>query len=94
MLGFIGLSCFLGIFFTVHKEYGYSMGDSFTLAGFVIAVGTLVCSFLLAFHYPRCECWKKKRQGTAGWHLDQDGIPMGDMAANSHGNTHMRKHQA
>jgi hypothetical protein len=60
MTGFIGLSVFLGLYFTIHKEYGYSMGDSFTLAGYVIAVGTLISSLLFAFHYPRCDCWKSK----------------------------------
>jgi hypothetical protein len=58
MSSFIILSLFLGIFFTVHKEYGYSMGDSFTLGGYIIAVGALVCSFLLARHLPTCKCWK------------------------------------
>jgi hypothetical protein len=52
---------FLGIYFTTHKEYGYSMGDSLTLAGFVLAVGSMVCSFLFAQHYRHCECWEKNK---------------------------------
>jgi len=35
---FIALSCFLGVYFTVERSYGYSMGDAFTLSGWVIAV--------------------------------------------------------
>jgi hypothetical protein len=66
MSSFIILSLFLGVFFTVHKEYGYSMGDSFTLGGYIIAVGALVCSFLIWRHLPTCKCWKnyhsKKRR--------------------------------
>jgi hypothetical protein len=54
---FIGLSLFLGLFFVTHKEYGYSMGDSFTLAGYVVAVGALISSFLFACHFSRCRCW-------------------------------------
>ena len=61
MFGFLGLSFFLGIYFTTHKEYGYSMGDPFTLAGFVLAAGSIVCSFLFAQHYRHCECWKKNK---------------------------------
>ena len=58
---FVILSCFLGLFFTLRTEYGYSMGDSFTLAGYVVAVGALISSFLLALHYPRCTCWNRER---------------------------------
>lgn len=58
---FVILSCFLGLFFTLRTEYGYSMGDSFTLAGYVVAVGALISSFLLALHYPRCTCWNRDR---------------------------------
>lgn len=48
MMAFIGLSCFLGVYFTVYTTYGYSMGDSFTLAGFVLAIGTLACGSAMA----------------------------------------------
>jgi len=57
MIGFVTLSCFLGIFFTIHKEYGYGMGDAFTLAGYVVAVGALISTMFFAIHYPRCDCW-------------------------------------
>jgi len=60
MSGFIILSCFLGVYFTTRKEYGYSMGDAFTLAGYVVAVGTLICGFMYASHFPACQCWKRK----------------------------------
>ncbi|EPE35185.1 hypothetical protein GLAREA_10881 [Glarea lozoyensis ATCC 20868] len=60
---FITLSCFLGIYFTVNKSYGYSMGDAFTLAGFVVAVGAMVSSGTMALHYPRCECWGRGKEG-------------------------------
>ncbi len=56
------LSCFLGVYFTVNKGYGYGMGDAFTLAGYVIAVGALVSTAGSAYHYPRCACWKKTKQ--------------------------------
>jgi hypothetical protein len=56
---FVALSCFLGVFFTVKKDYGYSMGDSFTLAGYVVAVGAFVSTAVLAYHYPRCRCWER-----------------------------------
>jgi hypothetical protein len=74
MTGFIGLSVFLGLFFTINKEYGYSMGDSFTLAGYVIAVGALITSLLFALHYPRCDCWRSKRvQPRNRTGIDHDG---------------------
>jgi hypothetical protein len=55
---FVALSCFLGVYFTLNKSYGYSMGDAFTLAGWVIAVGAFISSAILAYHHPRCKCWK------------------------------------
>jgi hypothetical protein len=58
---FVTLSCFLGVYFTVQNEYGYSMGDSFTLAGYVVAVGAFVSTAFLAYHYPRCTCWRRSR---------------------------------
>ncbi len=78
MGAFIGLGCFLGVFFTVHREYGYSMGDAFTLAGFVVAVGALVCSGLLAWHYPRCECWTDRKRGGVGVDSDLRGRALGE----------------
>jgi hypothetical protein len=59
MSAFIALSCFLGLCFTINKDFGYSMGDAFTLAGYVIAVGALICSFLFASHFRDCRCWKR-----------------------------------
>ncbi|ESZ95064.1 hypothetical protein SBOR_4519 [Sclerotinia borealis F-4128] len=56
---FIALSVFLGVYFTVSKDYGYSMGDAFTLASYVIGLGTLVCGALIGHHYPHCRCWNK-----------------------------------
>jgi hypothetical protein len=55
---FVALSCFLGVYFTLNKSYGYSMGDAFTLPGWVVAVGAFVSTAILAYHYPRCECWE------------------------------------
>lgn len=57
LAAFLILSVFLGTYFTVRKEYGYSMGDAFTLAGYVIAVGAFLSTGVLAHHYPRCKCW-------------------------------------
>jgi len=57
---FILLSVFLGVYFTVNKSYGYSMGDSFTLAGYVFAIGTMIVAALMGYHYPRCKCWRRE----------------------------------
>ena len=59
---FVILSLFLGVYFTLKKENGYSMGDSFTLAGYVIAVGTVISAPILAYHYPHCKCWQKYKE--------------------------------
>lgn len=67
---FVALSCFLGVFFTVKKEYGYSMGDSFTLAGYVVAVGAFITAPVLVYHYPRCKCWDRTND------VHQDDIVM------------------
>ena len=58
---FVALSCFLGVYFTVEKSYGYSMSDAFTLAGWVVAVGAFISTGVLAHHYPRCNCWEIPR---------------------------------
>ena len=55
---FIALSLFLGVYFTIEKRYGYSMGDAFTLASWVIAVGAFISTGVFAIHYPRCKCWE------------------------------------
>lgn len=39
------------------------MGDSFTLAGYVITVGTFVSAAVVAYHYPRCKCWTQPDTG-------------------------------
>jgi hypothetical protein len=65
---FVALSYFLGIYFTVNKSYGYSMGDAFTLARYVVAVGAMVSSGALALHYPRCKCWGREREGRVEMH--------------------------
>jgi hypothetical protein len=59
---FVILSLSLGVYFTLEKEYGYSMGDSFTLAGYVLAVGTIISAPILAYHYPHCKCWEKYKK--------------------------------
>ena len=62
---FVLLSCVVGIFFTVEKSYGYSMGDAFTLAGWVIGVGAFISTGVLAHHYynGRCKCWQHGGDG-------------------------------
>jgi hypothetical protein len=69
---FVGLSCFLGVFFTVNKSYGYSMGDAFTLAGWVLAVGAFMSSAILAYHHPRCKCWEPSNYRQLSRHGDYD----------------------
>jgi hypothetical protein len=69
---FVGLSCFLGVYFTLNKSYGYSMGDAFTLAGYVIAVGAFISSAILAYHRPRCKCWDSSVHHQASRHDDYE----------------------
>ena len=55
------------------------MGDSFTLAGFLLAVGTLVCGSALAIDSPRCECWGSRRgewTGIEESEAEESSIPM------------------
>ena len=61
-LSFLTLSIFLGVYFTVHKSYGYTMGDAFTLASFVVSLGAFSLMGFVAWHYPRCRCWDR-----VGW---------------------------
>jgi hypothetical protein len=63
---FIILSTFLGVYFTVNRGYGYSMGDAFTLASYVIGLGGLITAALIASHYPHCDCWKKDVENETG----------------------------
>lgn len=66
---FVVLSCFLGVLFTVQKRYRYSMGDAFTLAAYVVAVGTFASTGVMAWHYPRCKCWDRGEGKERGFEL-------------------------
>ena len=87
MSAFIALSCFLGLYFTINKDFGYSMGDAFTLAGYVIAVGALICIFLFASHFRDCRCWK-------GIVVEEGGIDSVEMGARALPGTIDECHQA
>ncbi|KAG8670518.1 hypothetical protein FPOAC2_09880 [Fusarium poae] len=50
----IGGSASLGIYYSVRYD---KMGDGFTAAGRIVAIGTLVLAGPLARHYPHCSCW-------------------------------------
>lgn len=58
-LTYVALSLFLGIFFTLRKEYGRSMGDAWTLASYVVGVGGTCTSVMGVCHYPHCTCWSR-----------------------------------
>lgn len=45
------------------------MGDAFTLASYVIAVGAFISTAILASHYPYCKCWQKKAAEVRGEEL-------------------------
>jgi len=49
----VTLSSFLGILLTVVALH--SLGDSFTVAAYVLAVGAFAWSALMAWHTPRCK---------------------------------------
>jgi hypothetical protein len=74
---FVALSCFLGVYFTLEKSYGYSMGDAFTLAGWVVAVGAFISSAILAYHHPRCKCWQRSSHRQ---HSRHDGYELMNLA--------------
>lgn len=52
---FILSSAAVGIYYTFAKK---AMGDGFTTAGYMLAVGTLVVTPPAAYHYQHCQCWK------------------------------------
>jgi len=64
LIVFLALSLFLGIFFTMNKSYGNSMGDAWTLASYVIGVGGACASVLGICHYPHCTCWRGSKKKT------------------------------
>jgi hypothetical protein len=47
-------SASLGIYYTVRFD---KMGDGFTAASWIVAIGTLALAGPLARHYPYCSCW-------------------------------------
>lgn len=69
---FVVLSLSLGVCFTLKKEYGYSMGDSFTLGGYVLALGTSISAPILAYHYPHCKCWEKYKKSDT--HIEMEPL--------------------
>ncbi|KAJ5745892.1 hypothetical protein N7520_011074 [Penicillium odoratum] len=50
-------SAILGIYWAIRFD---KMGDGFTAAGWLVAIGTLLLAGPIAYHYPRCSCWKTK----------------------------------
>ena len=52
---FISSSSAVGLYFSIARN---AMGDSFTTAGFILAVGTLTVTPPAAYHYQHCRCWK------------------------------------
>lgn len=44
----------VGLYYSIAKD---AMGDGFTTAGYVLAVGTLVVTPPAAYHYQHCRCW-------------------------------------
>lgn len=44
----------VGLYYSIAED---RMGDGFTTAGFMVAVGTLICAAPMARHYPKCRCW-------------------------------------
>ncbi|KAH6967227.1 hypothetical protein EDB82DRAFT_355502 [Fusarium venenatum] len=50
----IGGSASLGIYYSVRYD---KMGDGFTAAGWIVAIGALILAGPLARHYPHCSCW-------------------------------------
>ncbi len=50
------------------------MGDAFTLAAYIVAVGALVSTAALARHWPSCRCWRGDLKRAVG---GDDGEGMG-----------------
>ena len=62
-LGFlvIGGSLAVGLYYSIAKD---RMGDGFTTAGWMTAVGTLILAAPMAKHYPHCRCWETRETVT------------------------------
>jgi hypothetical protein len=54
----IGSSLAVGVYYSVTKD---RMGDGFTTAGWMVAVGTLIMAAPMVKHYPNCKCWESYR---------------------------------
>lgn len=57
MLPIVIGSAILGIYYTVRFD---KMGDGFTAAGWIVAIGTLALAGPVARHYPHCTCWSRE----------------------------------
>jgi hypothetical protein len=53
----------VGLFYSIAKD---QMGDGSTVAGWIIAVGSLALAVPMTQHYPRCKCWKKTADSILG----------------------------
>ncbi|SCO42673.1 uncharacterized protein FFMR_06898 [Fusarium fujikuroi] len=47
----------LGIYYTVQFD---RMGDGFTAASWIVAIGAMALAGPMARHYPHCSCWRLK----------------------------------
>lgn len=53
---FISSSSAVGLYYSIAQN---AMGDGFTTAGFILAVGTLIVTPPAAYHYQHGRCWTK-----------------------------------
>lgn len=63
---FISSSSAVGLYYSIEQN---AMGDGFTTAGFMLAVGTLVVTPPAAYHYQHCRCWRSDPKGAC-----QEGV--------------------
>lgn len=59
---FISSSSAVGIYYSITKN---AMGDGFTTAGYMLAVGTLVVTPPAAYHYQHCRCWRRNSKSAS-----------------------------
>lgn len=57
-----------------------AIGDGFTAASWLVAVGTLIVAVPVARHYQHCRCWKKVDRAYIAGPCRVDTIELGWMS--------------
>ena len=68
-----------GVFGTYWSIHANAMGDGFTTAGWIVAVGTLMVAVPITSHYPHCTCWRGRGRVEGRHSPEPEGVELEEL---------------